>query len=63
MVPDVTDGTVTIRNVPIAVQTTYTVAYFMADPGRTRDNPRAAALLTFDTTAPDTPRAHRPTRR
>ncbi len=51
LIPDVTDGTVTIRNIAIGVQTVYTVIYFMAEPNRKRNNPRAAALLTFSTAA------------
>lgn len=63
LVPDVTDGTVTIRDVAIGIQTTYTVGYFMANPDQNRNNSTAAALLTFDTTSPEAPQAHRITKR
>lgn len=51
MPPDVTDGVVTVSNVPLAADSAYTLVYFMSDVDRCCDNTTAAALLTFRTTA------------
>ncbi len=56
-VKDVTAGTVTITDVPIKIDTRYTVVYFMHDVGKDANNSSAAALLRFDSTNPESPKA------
>lgn len=56
-VPDYTEGTVTIE-APIAIDTTYSLIYYMANPDLTNGNTSAAALLTFNSADPNSPAAH-----
>jgi len=56
-VKDVTAGTVTITDVPIKIDTRYTVVYFMHDIDKDANNTTAAAILRFDSTHPESPKA------
>jgi hypothetical protein len=49
-VPNVTEGTVTIEDVAIAIDTPYTLVYFMGEPENLQKNTTAAAILTFRST-------------
>jgi hypothetical protein len=55
LVPNVTEGTVTIEGVSIAIDTTYTLVYFMGSPDNQAKNTTAAAILTFQSTAAGSP--------
>lgn len=57
LVPNNTEGTVTVEDVPIAVNTTYTLIYFMGRPDQPAKNTTAAAILTFNSTDPGSPAA------
>jgi len=46
---DSTVGSVAINNVDIGFDMTYTLVYFVGNPAKTRNNPLAAAILTFTT--------------
>lgn len=57
LVPNATEGTVTIEGVRIAIDTTYTLVYFMGSPDNQTSNTTAAAILTFQSTSQQSPAA------
>lgn len=52
---DVTSGTITIDDVPIKINTMYTVVYFMHDIEKEQNNTTAAAILRFQSTPQASP--------
>jgi len=56
-VPNLTEGTVNISDVPITIDTAYTVVYFMGQPENRTKNTTAAAILTFDTASIGSPKS------
>lgn len=56
---DSTEGTLAINNVEIALDSTYTLIYFMGGSASTTNNTAAAAILTFNTARGNPPAAAR----